>query len=183
MRPFRPRLTPVAEWDFDQHGALKDILKDRHPLQGLSLRDSDLLKEFLVLNGKDVDALEGLARLPDARPFEAEFCPLQRMIQDQNLLGPRLDAGLGQSDDDQRVGRRGEVGRLGERHVGLDDHPLPLLDEPGEASHRLQGLPGGRGRLAGNHGEIDLLGRAQERRIACQADRDACRGGLQELPS
>ena len=105
------------------------------------------------------------------------------MIQDQDLPGACLQTGLGHRDNDQGMGRRGKVGCLGKRHIGFDDDSLSLFDEAGDASQGLQGLPGGGGRLAGNHGEIDFLRRSEICRIACQADGDACRGRLQELPS
>ena len=105
------------------------------------------------------------------------------MIQDQDLPGPCIQTGLGHRDNDQGMGRRGEVGGLGKGHVGFDDDALSLFDEAGDASQGLQGLPGGGGRLAGNHGEIDFLRRTEISRIARQADGYACRGRLQELPS
>ena len=120
MSPFSPRLTPVAEWDFATGTLIRTalsrmILQDLHPLQDLSLGNLDLLKEFPVLQGQDMDARDVPARIPDARPFEAEFRPLQRMVQDQDLPGARLHAGPGHRGDDQGMGRRGEIGASWQR--------------------------------------------------------------------
>ena len=169
--------------NIDQYGIVEYIRENLHPLQNLSLRDTDLAEEFSVLQGKDVDTGNVTACIPDSRPIKAEFRPLQRMIQDENLLCPRIHTGTGHRYDYLGMRRCGEIGRLGKRHIRFDDHALPLFHEARDSSHDLQSLAGCGGRFTGNHGEIHLPGRTQERGIAGQADGHAGSGRYNKLPS
>ena len=148
--PLQPEADPggrmgLRDGDADQDRIIEEVPEDFHPLQHLSPGDLDLFEKFPVLNGQDMGARDAPAGLPDAGPFEAEFGPLQCMVQDQDLPRPGFAAGTGHRGNDKRVGRRGEVGGLGKGHVGFDDDALPFFHKSGDAPHRLQGPPRGSG--------------------------------------
>ena len=123
----RARLWSFTGRDADHLRGSEQRLHVDGPAVEHRVRDADRAER--VGSGQEDRAAGLLRRATDARLAEAALRRVDRVVGDHDLGGTGLEAGAHDGAHDVRVGRgalpRGAV----ERHVGLHEHPVALVDE------------------------------------------------------
>src|SRR5512147_1249069 len=101
----------------DQYVAVENVLHHFDPFKDLPLWNLDFTVKLLVLEGHDMNPAERLAGVPDPGPFETEFSPLERMVENHDLLGSCLHASLSHGCHHGGMGRAAPLRGIGKGHV------------------------------------------------------------------